>query len=58
MNLKKILFSTKKEYFITSMICCLKPETDITNKKKVEKMKELSKIAEKLEKMNLIVFFS
>ena len=40
------------------MICCLKPETDITNKKKEEKMKELSKIAEKLEKMNLIVFFS
>ena len=38
-QLKIIFFSTKKDYFITRMICHLKLKTDITNEKKLEKIK-------------------
>ena len=48
-ELKKIFFQQKR-CFITSIICHLKLETNITNKKKNKQIKELSKIAKKLEK--------
>ena len=43
-EIKKVLFSSKKEYFITSEKCFLKLDNDIKNWKKYDKIKKLSEI--------------